>query len=127
MVTMDVCSLYPNIDHQEGIDACETAFNTRTSQSVPTSVLCDLIMTILKCNTLKFGERFFHQIKGSAMGTPMAVNLTNLFMGKFETDLLNENHSSYEFDAYALTLTIIGTTLNNSSHSLSHMVFMIQS
>ena len=55
LVTMDVSSLYLNIDHQEGIDACETALNTRTSQSVPASVLCDLIMTILKCNTLKFG------------------------------------------------------------------------
>ena len=90
LVTMYVSSLYPNIYHQEGIDACETALNTRTSQSVPTSFLCDLIMTILKCNTLKFGERFFHQIKGTAMGTPMAVNLANLFMGKFETDLLND-------------------------------------
>ena len=95
LVTMDVSSLYPNIDHQEGIDACETALNTRTSQSVPTSVLCDLIMTILKCNTLKFGERFFHQIKGTAMGTSMAVNLANLFMGKFETDLLNDYRNKY--------------------------------
>ena len=95
LVTMDVSSFYPNIDHQEGIDGCETALNTRTSQSVPTSVLCDLIMTILKCNTLKFGERFFHQIKGTAMGTPMAVNLANLFMGKFETDLLNDYRNKY--------------------------------
>ena len=90
LVTMDVSSLYPNIDHQEGIDACETVINTRTSQLVPTSVLCDLITTILKCNTLKFGERFFHQMKGTAMGTPMAINLANLFMGKLETDLLND-------------------------------------
>ena len=87
---MDVSSLYPNINHQEGIDACETAFNIHTSQSVPTSILSNLIMTILKCNILKFGERFFHQIKGTAMGTPMAVNLANLFMGKLETDLLND-------------------------------------
>ena len=38
LVTEDISSLYPNIDHQKGIDACETALNTRTSQSVPTSV-----------------------------------------------------------------------------------------
>ena len=92
---MDVSSLYPNIDHQEGIDACETALNTRTSQSVPASVLCDLIMTILTCNTLKFGERFSHQIKGTAMGTPMSVNLANLFMGKYETNLLNDYQNKY--------------------------------
>ena len=52
-------------------------------------------MTILKCNTPKFGERFFHQIKGTAMGTPMAVSLANLFMGKFETDLLNDYRNKY--------------------------------
>ena len=45
LVTMDVSSLYPNTDHQEGIEACETAVSTRTSQSVPTSDLHDLIMT----------------------------------------------------------------------------------
>ena len=95
LVTIDVSPLYPNIDHEEGIDAFENALNTCTSQSVPTSVLCDLIMTILKCNTLKFGERFFHQIKGTAMGTPMAVNLANLFMGKFEIDLLNDYGNKY--------------------------------
>ena len=119
LVTIDVSSLYPNIDHQEGIDACETALNTRTSQSVPTSVLCDLIMTILKCNTLKFGERFFHQIKGTAMGTPMAVNLANLFMGKFKTDLLNDyrqntiNHQ--EFGLGTLTIFFsLGIMMNQA-------------
>ena len=32
-----------------------------------------------------------------------------------------------QLDAYALTSTIIGTTLNNSSHSLNHVALMIQS
>ena len=38
---------------------------------------------------------FFHQIKGTTMGTPMAVNLTNLFMRKFETDLRNGHRNKY--------------------------------
>ena len=29
------------------------------------------------------------------MGIPMAVNLANLFMGKFETDLLNDYRNKY--------------------------------
>ena len=65
LVTMDVSSLYPNIDHQEGIDACETPLNTRTSQSVPTSVLCDLLMSLegplsplARCITLPFVTHF---------------------------------------------------------------------
>ena len=45
-------------------------------------------MTVLKSKALKFGERFFHQIKGTAMGTPMTVNLGNIFMTKLETEML---------------------------------------
>ena len=32
----------------------------------------------------------YKQIKGTAMGTPMAVNYANLFLNKFETELLME-------------------------------------
>jgi hypothetical protein len=38
---------------------------------------------------MQFGSRFFRQIKGTAMGTPMAVSFANLFMKKFECDLLD--------------------------------------
>ena len=85
---MDVSSFYPNIDHEEGVKACEYALNKRKTPLISTSVLTGLITTVLKSNTLKFEERFFHQINGTAMGTPMAVNFANLFMAKFETEML---------------------------------------
>ena len=81
---MDVSSLYPNIDHNEGISACEEVLSQREYPLVPASVLSNLLRLILQCNTLKFGERFFHQIKGKAVGTPVAVNFVNVFMGRFE-------------------------------------------
>ena len=90
LATMDVSSLHPNIDHEEGLKACEYALNKRKTPLIPTSVLTGLIVTVLKSNTLKFGERFFHQIKGTVMGTPMAVNFANLFMAKFETEMLTD-------------------------------------
>ena len=70
LATMDFSSLYPNIDHEEGVKACEYTLNKRKTPLISTSVLTGLIMTVLKSNTLKFGERFFHQIKGTAMVTP---------------------------------------------------------
>ena len=45
---------------------------------------------VLESNTMQFCDRFFHQIKGTAMGTPMALSYANLFMGKFEKDMLTE-------------------------------------
>lgn len=90
--SLDVTSLYPNIDHTEGSQACEELLDTRAHKSIPTALLKHLITLILRLNTICFGGRFFQQIKGTAMGTPMAVNYANCFMGKFEQELL----SSYE-------------------------------
>ena len=96
LATMDVSSLYSNIDHEEGVKACEYALNKRKTPLIPTSVLTNLIMTVLKSNKLKFGERFFHQIKGTAMGTLMAVNFADLFMAKFETKMLADYKKKFK-------------------------------
>ena len=56
LATMDVSSLYPSIDHDEGVKACEYALNKPKTLLIPTSVSTNLIMTVLKSNTLKFGE-----------------------------------------------------------------------
>ena len=44
---------------------------------------------------MKFGERFFHQIKGTSVGSPMSVNFATLLMGQFETNMLNDYNSKY--------------------------------
>ena len=95
LVSMDVVSLYPNIDHEEGISACEEALNKRPSQYVPTSVLSDFIKTVLQCNTLEFNGKYYHQIKGTAMGTPMAINFANIFMSKFEKHMIRDFFELY--------------------------------
>ena len=89
IVSMDVQSLYPNIDHKKGIYACSHVLDKRTNQSFPTRVIVKLIQLILKCNVMSFNGRFFHQIKGTAMGTPMAVSYANIFMSEFEQRLLH--------------------------------------
>ena len=88
LVTMDVVSLYPNIDQEEGADACQASLNNRRNCTVLSALIRRLIMTILKSNIMQFGTRFYRQIKGTAMGTPMVVNVANLFMDKFERDML---------------------------------------
>jgi hypothetical protein len=89
---MDITSLYPNIDQEEGAEACKQHMDNRQNQTITSTFLKKIIHTVLSCNTLSFNGHFFHQIKGTAMGTPMAVNFANLFMSKFETDMLQ----SYE-------------------------------
>ena len=92
---MDVNSLYPNIDQNEGAEACTQALNNRKNKHFPTALLTTFIIMVLESNAMTFGTRVFHQIKGTAMGTPMAVNFANLFMSKFETNMLNDFYKKY--------------------------------
>ena len=39
---------------------------------------------ILKPNVFRFGNEYYRQIIGTAIGTPMAPNYANLFMKNFE-------------------------------------------
>ena len=45
---------------------------------------------------MSFNGRFFHQIKGKAMGTPMAVSYANIFMSEFQQGLLQDYEQRYK-------------------------------
>ena len=80
------------IDHSDGITACVEKLDGRAGlekERMPTAYIKELIELILTSNCFKFGNRFYHQIKGTAMGTPMAPGYANVFMGVVEEDLLD--------------------------------------
>ena len=89
LVTLDVTSLYNNIPHDEGIDACRAALNSRTNQQPPTEDLVQLMKLILARNNFTFDGKHFLQIYETAMGTRMAPSYANLFMNNLETRLLD--------------------------------------
>ena len=84
-------TLYTNIPHNEGIDACRHFLNTRDRNASPisTETLCDLIRMILTMNNFSFNEKHYLQTHGTTMGTRMAPSYANLFLAKFETDALS--------------------------------------
>lgn len=90
LAVLDVNALYPNIDQVEGANACYEQLENRRDKTFSSALLKKLISLVLRCNALIFNNRFFQQISGTAMGTPMAVNFANIFMGKFEHDMLAE-------------------------------------
>ena len=90
LVTMDVSSLYTNIDQEEGAEACYEKLEERKHKNIPSAILKKLILLVLRCNIFRFQTIFYTQRKGTCMGTPMAPNYANLFMDKFEQNLLTE-------------------------------------
>ena len=88
LVTADVCSLYTNIPHNEGILATKHALDTRTNPHPPTDQLIRLLELILNLNSFNFQGKIYNQIRGTAMGTPCAPSYANLFMGQLEHKLI---------------------------------------
>ncbi|XP_063960282.1 uncharacterized protein LOC135155276 [Lytechinus pictus] len=94
LVTADVKSLYTNIPHNEGIQACKNTLNSRQRLHPPTDQLIRLLELVLTLNNFKFQEQHYIQIQGTAMGTPLAPSYANIFMGELETDILtNSRHA----------------------------------
>ncbi|XP_066926568.1 uncharacterized protein [Clytia hemisphaerica] len=90
LVTMDVASLYTNIDHEEGANACFDHLEQRNKKSISSSYLKKLILLVLRVKRIPIWEQHLPPIKGTAMGTPMAPNYANLFMASLETKMLDE-------------------------------------
>ena len=93
LVSADVSGLYTVINHEEGAEACREALERRPEierRRLPSKVISDLVLLILKSNCFTFLKRYFHQIVGTAMGTPMAPSYANIFMGKVESEMLQE-------------------------------------
>jgi hypothetical protein len=84
---MDVTSLYTNIPHDEGIEACREVWDSRTIQRPSTESLLKLLEHVLKLTNSMFNDEHYIQISGTAMGTKMASSYSNIFMGRLERNL----------------------------------------
>ena len=91
LVTMDVCSLYTNIPHDEGI-----MYNLQAliqfygdQLPLPAKYLQQMFVFILKHNYFTFNNRHYLQTHGTAMGATFAPNYANIFMANIEDMLMS--------------------------------------
>ena len=86
--TFDVSSLYTNIPHDEGIDACSKDLAESGHTSPPITDIVTLMNHVLTKNNFTFLDKHYLQVHGTAMGTRMAPSMACLFMGKLEERML---------------------------------------
>ena len=84
LVTFDVSSLYTNIPQNEAIEAVREFMSEKTDPQTA-EMLSELTKLVLEGNVFEFGPDFYIQTHGTAMGTRMAPNLSNIFMHLFES------------------------------------------
>ena len=91
LVTMDVTSLYTNIPHVDGVDACSKFLNDHCVTDISTDVLCSLISFILTHNNFVFDDHDYLQTSGTAMCTKMAPCFANIFMASIEQSFIDSS------------------------------------
>ena len=88
-VSIDVVGLYPNIPHEEGLDALRDALETREDKTVPTDLLVEIMRDVLTNNIFEFRKKKFIQLIGTAIVTGGAPTLANIFMAVID-DLIED-------------------------------------
>lgn len=84
--TADVSSLYTNIPHDAGLAALRQVLSDHQHPKV--DVICRLMRTVLCHSYTEFDQRTFHQLFGTAMGTPAAPPYAIIFLIHLEKKLL---------------------------------------
>lgn len=89
LLAADITALYPSIPIQYGLDVvCDFCRDRGLMLSHELSFVLALLEWILKNNFLIFDNTVYLQIKGTAMGTPMAPTFANIFLTALELKLL---------------------------------------
>jgi hypothetical protein len=85
----DVNSLYPSIPIDYGLAATQRVLADFDFDPALLPLVLDLLSWVLRNNFLHFDGQEYHQLSGTAMGTPVAVSYANLVLFYLESPILN--------------------------------------
>ena len=88
LITLDVESMYTNIDNERGLAAVKNAFLANPDPRRSDPHVLELLELSLKYNDFEFNGDTFLQISGTAMGKKFAPSYANIFMAEWETTAL---------------------------------------
>jgi hypothetical protein len=90
----DVASLYPSIPIEFGLKAVRdvlTRLHPSFFSNKEVDFVIDLLEWVLNNNFICFDGVIYHQVKGTAMGTPVAVSYATIVLYAMETPILYHN------------------------------------
>ena len=92
LVTFDAISMYSNIDldHANAIMQhwLETYVPEHPNDALPKNTILEALDLVMRHNIMQFGDSYFLQLVGTAMGTSVAVVFANLYFGWHEKTTL---------------------------------------
>lgn len=90
LFSIDIDSLYTNIDIAAGLQAVREIFQKYPDAKRPDKEILELLEINLRRNDFEFDGDFYLQVKGTAMGKRFAPAYANIFMAKWEEEALEK-------------------------------------
>jgi hypothetical protein len=89
LFTMDAVSMYTNIDIDHSIASLRTYLPTiDLPANFPTDEVLEGLRLVMENNIFQFGDTYWRQLIGSAMGTPTACSSATIYFAPHEAHLL---------------------------------------
>ena len=89
LVTMDLNSLYTNIPHSDGVEACRSFLKMSTTDQILINDIHTLVDFILKHNLFVFDNKKCLQINGTGIETKIAPTYAKILMHYIENTFLS--------------------------------------
>ncbi len=87
LFSVDAVGMYSNIDTDHGVNVLTrwlTEYRNELPPRMPVDFILESLTQIMKNNIFQFGDTFWRQKRGCAMGTSSAVNYACLYVGLLE-------------------------------------------
>jgi hypothetical protein len=96
LLCADIDSLYPNIPIEAGLTRFRSSISYHRAKNHPLfktlniNLITELMKWVLENNYFTFGSLVYHQINGTAMGTPAAVVFACFFIDSIEREIRHD-------------------------------------
>ncbi|CAF3776931.1 unnamed protein product, partial [Rotaria socialis] len=117
--TFDIRNLYTMLPQEETLDTLMKFLHVhgyRKVRGISIDTIKKLASIILKDNVFAYGKKIYKQTTGGAMGSSLTLTLANIFMAKWQKNIVEEQTKTGEF--YGRYIDDIFTTWNRSEEEL---------
>ncbi|CAF1315870.1 unnamed protein product [Rotaria sp. Silwood1] len=121
--TFDIRNLYTMLPQEEALDILVEFlqfYGYTKVKGIDLKTIRELAAIILKENVFVYGNKIYQQVLGGAMGSSFTLSLANIFMWKWQKDLVRRQDMTGEF--YGRYIDDIFMTWNKSEETLQDLL-----
>ena len=97
-VSWDISAMFPNIDNEGGISACEHRLNEREIKTPSTYTIIEALKIVLTNNISKFESNVYRQIQGTAMGPSNSCSYADIAVDeKIDRKIMDDANLYFKF------------------------------